>query len=155
MAAEAGVIFNLQILVMLQHIGLVVVVTFVAADGTAFAFLNPGMAGPAGNGLIVICGLLMTGCTVTTVKFLELRVFELFRVHLVVVAFGTGDGLFGPVEIVMAGGTGLNGLIVRAMVKKDVARAAFQIEPVRYHRFVPGHAADSCSGCSDTQGNGQ
>lgn len=79
--------------------------------------------------------------------------FKFGRINFVIVTFRTGSRLLSSVEIVMAGGAGLNGLVVFAVVEKNIAGSTPEIESIRFNRFTPGHTADDGSRRRNTQGD--
>jgi hypothetical protein len=153
MTAQAGMIFNFLVVIVVHHLwGVIVIMALGAADRLSFAFLNGEMTVPAGSCLIVVDHLLMTSAAIPTVKFLEFGMLEIFW-FVIVVALLTGDCLSGAVESVMAGGAGISFATVGAVVKQHVAGAALQIISVGRHRCIPYQAADEGDACSDQQGN--
>lgn len=155
MTPQAGVIFYLLVFVVAHHVRFIaVIMTLGTTDGTFFAFLKAGMTAPARGGLVVINRLLMAGGTITTMDFREPGMFKFGRFNPVVVTVCTGCRLRGVKEIMMAGGTGFDSLIVRAVVEQHITRTTLQVKSVCCNRLTPGHIANGDRSRRDKQGNG-
>ena len=154
MTPQTAMVFNLLVIVVVHHLRLVIVImTLAAADQVRFAFLNGEMTVPAGSSLIIVAYLLMAVAALSTVKFFELTMLEIFC-RVIVVTLLAGYRLSGAVERVMASGTGICRLTVCTVIKENVAGTAFQIIPVGRNGFFSDQTAYYGNTRRDQQGNG-
>lgn len=154
MTPQTAMVFNLLVFVVVHHLRLeIVIMTLAAADQVRFAFLNGEMTVPAGSSLIVVDNLLMAIAALSTVKFFEFTMLEIFW-FVVVVTLPAGYRLSGAIERVMTSGTGIGPLTVCTVIKENVAGTAFQVIPVGRNRFFSDQAAYNGNARRDQQGNG-
>ena len=154
MTPQTGMVFNLLVFVVVHHLRLVIVImTLAAADRVRFAFLNGEVTVPAGGSLIIVDNLLMAIAALSTVKFFEFTMLEIFRLVIIVTLFARYR-LGGSVERVMASGTGIGCVTVCAVIKENIAGTAFQIIAVGRTRFFSDQTAEYGNACRDQQGNG-
>jgi len=142
MAAEAGVVIDLQVFVMRHHVSFIpLIVALFTVDQPALTLLIGGMTASARGGLLIIFRLLMAGGAIPAMKFAQLTMFEFFGRKRIVTLLTT-DCHLGAEQCVMTGGACIGILTVSAMVEQDIAGGVTQVISIRCRRCLIFHETD-------------